>query len=52
VSAVVAYKEAMKERTRERCASDWADTRNQLGIALKTLGRSARKKGTEFEAAG
>jgi tetratricopeptide (TPR) repeat protein len=42
--AVAAYREALKERTRERVPLDWATTQNNLGIALETLG--ARESGT------
>jgi hypothetical protein len=40
----VAYREALKERTRERVPLDWAMTQNSLGEALRTLGE--RKSGT------
>jgi tetratricopeptide (TPR) repeat protein len=43
--AVAAYREALKERTRERVPLDWARTQNNLGIALKVLGE--RDSGTE-----
>ncbi|MEM9223788.1 MAG: tetratricopeptide repeat protein, partial [Pseudomonadota bacterium] len=36
--AVAAYREALKERTRERVPLDWAMTQNDLGNALGTLG--------------
>ena len=36
--AIVAYREALKERTRERVPRDWADTQFNLGIALSGLG--------------
>jgi hypothetical protein len=36
--AVVAYREALQERTLERVPLDWAMTRNSLGTALATLG--------------
>ena len=36
--AVTAYREALKEYTRERVPLDWATTQNNLGTALKTLG--------------
>ena len=37
-AAVAAYREALKERTRERVPLDWAGTQNNLGNALNTLG--------------
>jgi tetratricopeptide (TPR) repeat protein len=42
--AVVAYGEALKERTRERVPLDWATTQNNLGNALASLGE--RESGT------
>jgi tetratricopeptide (TPR) repeat protein len=42
--AVAAYRDALKERTRERVPLDWAMTQNNLGNALSTLG--ARESGT------
>jgi tetratricopeptide (TPR) repeat protein len=36
--AVAAYREALKERTRDRVPLDWALTQNNLGIALTNLG--------------
>ncbi|MFM7607320.1 MAG: tetratricopeptide repeat protein, partial [Alphaproteobacteria bacterium] len=42
--AVTAYREALKERTRDRVPLDWAMTQNNLGGALQTLG--AREAGT------
>jgi hypothetical protein len=39
--AVAAFREALKERTRERI--DWADTQNNLGLALVSL--AEREKG-------
>jgi tetratricopeptide (TPR) repeat protein len=42
--AIVAYREALKERTRERVPLDWAMTQNNLGNALLTLGQ--RETGT------
>jgi hypothetical protein len=39
--AVAAFREALKERTRERI--DWADTQNNLGVALVSL--AEREKG-------
>jgi tetratricopeptide (TPR) repeat protein len=42
--AVVAYREALKERIRERVPLDWAATQNNLGTALSTLGE--RESGT------
>jgi tetratricopeptide (TPR) repeat protein len=43
--AVSAYREALKERTRERVPLDWAMTQNNLGAALSSLGE--RESGTE-----
>jgi tetratricopeptide (TPR) repeat protein len=37
--AVVAYREALKERTRERMPLQWAWTQSALGDALTSLGR-------------
>ncbi len=42
--AVVAYRAALEERTRERVPLDWAATQNNLGYALQTLGE--RESGT------
>ena len=42
--AVAAYREALKEMTRERVPLDWAMTQNNLGNALQTLGE--RESGT------
>ena len=42
--AIAAYREALKERTRERVPLDWAMTQNNLGSALQILG--ARESGT------
>ena len=42
--AVAAYREALKERTRERVPLDWAMTQSNLGNALQSLG--ARESGT------
>jgi tetratricopeptide (TPR) repeat protein len=42
--AVTAYRDALKERTRERVPLDWAMTQNNLGAALQALG--ARDSGT------
>ncbi len=43
--AVVAYRDALKERTREKVPLDWAATQNNLGNVLRTLGQ--RESGTE-----
>jgi tetratricopeptide (TPR) repeat protein len=43
--SVAAYREALKERTRERVPLDWATTQNSLGTALSSLGE--RESGTE-----
>ena len=42
--ALAAYREALKEWTRERVRLDWALTQTNLGIALETLGE--RESGT------
>ncbi|WP_299412155.1 helix-turn-helix transcriptional regulator [uncultured Sulfitobacter sp.] len=42
--AVLAYREALKELTREQVPLDWATTQNNLGNALKSLGE--RESGT------
>jgi tetratricopeptide (TPR) repeat protein len=42
--AVEAFREALKERTRERAPLDWANTKNSLGMALFELGK--REHGT------
>ena len=42
--AVEAYRDALKEYTRERVPLDWAMTQNNLGNALRTLGE--RESGT------
>jgi tetratricopeptide (TPR) repeat protein len=42
--AVAAYRDALKQRTRERVPLDWAGTQNNLGIALSRLGE--RESGT------
>src|SRR5437764_9219486 len=42
--AVTAYRDALKERTRERVPLDWATTQNNLGNALGSLGE--RESGT------
>ncbi|HWQ70620.1 MAG TPA: hypothetical protein VN494_11845 [Patescibacteria group bacterium] len=44
VDAVAIYREALKERTRERVPLDWAMTQYNLGTALARLGE--REKGT------
>ncbi|MFM9099888.1 MAG: tetratricopeptide repeat protein, partial [Cyanobium sp.] len=43
--AVAAYREALKERTRERVPLQWATTQNNLGAVLGGLGE--RESGTE-----
>ena len=43
--AVAAYREALKEYTRERVPLDWATTQNNLGNALAGLGE--RESGTK-----
>jgi tetratricopeptide (TPR) repeat protein len=42
--AIAAYRDALKERTRERVSLNWAATQNNLGNALWRLG--ARESGT------
>jgi tetratricopeptide (TPR) repeat protein len=42
--AITTYREALKERTRERVPLNWAMTQNNLGSALQTLG--ARESST------
>ena len=42
--AVAAFREALKERTRERVPLEWATTQNGLGLALCDLGE--RESGT------
>ena len=41
---MAAFREALKERTRERVPLDWATTQNNLGTALESLGE--RESGT------
>ena len=41
---MAAYREALKEQTRERVPLDWATTQNNLANALRTLGE--RESGT------
>jgi tetratricopeptide (TPR) repeat protein len=48
--AVTAFREALKERTRERVPLDWAMTQNNLGTALATLGNRERGTGRLKEA--
>ncbi len=43
--AIAAYREALKERTREKVPLDWAMTQNNLGNAFLRLGQ--RESGTE-----
>ena len=42
--AVIAYREALKENTREQRPLEWARTQNNLGAALRVLGQ--RESGT------
>jgi tetratricopeptide (TPR) repeat protein len=42
--AIVALRDALKERTRERAPLDWAVTKNNIGMALFELGE--REDGT------
>jgi tetratricopeptide (TPR) repeat protein len=48
--AVAAYREALKEQTRERVPLDWAMTQNNLGNALYTLGSRESGRGKLEEA--
>ena len=48
--AVAAYREALKERTRERAPLEWAATQSDLGIALARLGQREEKPGHLEEA--
>jgi len=43
--AINAYREALKERTRERVPVQWAVTQSDIGVALAKLG--ACERGTE-----
>jgi hypothetical protein len=43
--AVAGYRDALKERTRERVPLQWAMTHNNLGAALSMLGE--RESGTQ-----
>ena len=45
--AVVAYRTALEEYTRERAPLDWAMTQNNLGNALQTLGERAYRAALE-----
>jgi tetratricopeptide (TPR) repeat protein len=44
--AVAAYRAALEERPRERVPLDWAQTQNNMGLALLMLG--TRENGTEL----
>jgi tetratricopeptide (TPR) repeat protein len=48
--AVEAYRDALKERTRERVPLQWAMTQNNLGTALQRLGERERGTGRLEEA--
>jgi tetratricopeptide (TPR) repeat protein len=48
--AIVAYREALKERTRGRTPREWAVTQNNLGIALFRLGERGSGTGELEEA--
>src|SRR5262252_4702786 len=50
--AVAAYREALKEWTRERVPFRWARSQNDLGIALAALGRRENGTGKLEEAVG
>ena len=41
--AVAAYRDALKERTRERVPLDWAATQNNLDTALRLLDERKRQ---------
>ena len=43
--AVETYRAALEERTREQMPLDWAMTQNNLGNALRTLGRAESRHG-------
>ena len=43
--AVAAYREALKERTRERVPLEWAGTQNNLGTALSEPWRAGERHG-------
>ena len=43
--AVAAFREALKEYTRERAPLEWAGTQNNLGMALQSL--AERENGNE-----
>ena len=47
---MAAYREALKEWTRERAPLRWAMTQNNLGNALQTLGRRERGRARLDEA--
>ena len=42
--AVTAYREALKERTRDRVPLEWATTQVYLGVALLSLGNQTRNR--------
>jgi len=50
-AAVDAYREALKEYTRERAPRDWAGTQVNLGNVLEIFGRRERDRGKLEEAA-
>ena len=43
--SIQTYRDALKEYTRERVPLDWAMTQNNLGNALRTLGRARERHG-------
>ena len=51
--AEAAYREALKERTRDRAAMDWAATQNNIGTVLKSLGNlTGRARGQGWKPGG
>ena len=50
--AVTAYREALKEYSRERTPLHWAQTQNNLGTALSTLGQRQKRWDMVCEALG
>ncbi|WP_395819744.1 hypothetical protein [Devosia sp.] len=48
-NAVLALRLALSERTRERSSSDWAESRQNLGLALLGLGKARRSRAILIE---